>query len=59
MHHCESGMLWNKFGFILLGDQTMPDSATPVNINADPLSMHNIIKRSGKYNFYKSQFIHS
>ena len=52
--------LWDKqnafrFGFIPMGELDVPPTSSPSNINADPLTLHTIIKVSGDHNLKKCQ----
>ena len=52
--------LWNKqnetkFGFIPMGKLEVPDKVSPSKINADPLTLHKIIKASREYNYKQCQ----
>ena len=60
MASCPTLQLWDKqnahkLGFIPLGDLDVPPTLSPANVNTDPLTVHKIIKASGKYNFKKCQ----
>ena len=60
MASCPTLQLWDeqnahKFGFIPLGELDVPPPSSPVNVNSDPLTLHKIIKASGKHNFKNCQ----
>ena len=62
MASCPTLQLWDrqnahKFGFIPLGDLDVPPTSSPSNVDTDPLTLHKIIKASGKYNFKDAQII--
>ena len=53
---CPTLRLWdvqNKFkiGFIPLGSQLMPDHLNPIDVDANPLALHNCMVESKEYNF--------
>ena len=60
MASCPTLQLWDKqnslkVGFIPMGDLELPPAVLPSVSNADPLTLHQIIKASGKYNFNQCQ----
>ena len=60
MASCPTLQLWDKqnafkFGFIPMGELDVPPTSSPSNINADPLTLHTMIKDSGDHNFKKCQ----
>ena len=60
MGSCPTFKLWDKqnackFGFIPMGELDEPPTSRSSNINADPLTLHTIIKDSGDHNFKKCQ----
>ena len=57
---CPTLQLWEaqkkfKFGFIPLGNQLMPNFVNPVQSEDDPITLHNKVLQSKKYNFLQSQ----
>ena len=57
---CPTLQLWDvqnkfKFGFIPLGNQLMPDHLNPVDVDANPLALHNCMVESKEYNFLQNQ----
>ena len=57
---CPILQLWDvqnkfKFGFIPLGNQLMPDHLNPVDVDANPLALHNCMVESKEYNFLQNQ----
>ena len=60
MASCPTLQLWDKqnafkFDFIPMGELDVPPTSSPSNINADPLTLHTMIKDSGDHNFKKCQ----
>ena len=62
LKECKTTQKWDsqnktKFGFIPLGDLTIPTAKNENHIEANPLQMHEIIKQSGKHNFLDCQIM--
>ena len=60
LSECKTLQLWDKqthrkFGFIPLADQILPEHCNEKSHNLNPLEMHKIIKKSGKFNFLHCQ----
>ena len=60
MASCPTLQLWDKqnslkVGFIPMGDLQVPTAVVQSVSKADPLTLHQIIKASGEYNFKKCQ----
>ena len=60
MASCPTLQLWDKqnafkFGFIPMGELDVPPTSSPINVKADPLTLHTMIRDSGHYNFKKCQ----
>ena len=57
---CPTLQLWDaqnkfKFGFIPLGSQLMPNHVNPVDVDADPITLHKCMVESKEYNFLQNQ----
>ena len=44
-----------KFGFILLGSQLMPEHLNPIDVDADPITLHKIMVDAREYNYLQNQ----
>ena len=60
LKECKTLQQWDaqnvkKFGFILMGELTLPVKNSPSQLDTDPLNLHKIIKKSGTHNFLGPQ----
>ena len=60
LKECKTLQQWDaqnvkKFGFIPMGELTLPVKNSPSQLDTDPLNLHKIIKNSGTYNFQGPQ----
>ena len=57
---CPTLQLWDaqnkfKFGFIPLGRQLMPEHVNPIDVDADPITLHKVMIDAREYNYMQNQ----